>query len=276
MLCATDLSPRSSRVVTRAVLMANQVEAALILLHVIDPDEDRATLAAASSRIELQLQSARPAPRRKPAILLHVGERVPTIATVASETGADLIVIGSQPGRPLEPLIAATAGELAAQTRRPVLIVKRNSRAPYASVLIAADLPAGFNQALRIATTLRLLESESVTIIHGFESPYRGPHYASGFDLQASRRNIEQWEHAARRGVLDRLGVAGVKADDFRLVFAPSRPIRQIQREVRKVAPDLLVIASKDRSLIERVMRGSTGNDALRNNGCDILLAPMG
>jgi nucleotide-binding universal stress UspA family protein len=71
---------------------------------------------------------------------------------------------------------------------------------------------------------------------------------------------------------LDDLGVAH---DHFRVVFAQSRPIREIRREVRRVGPDLLVIATAHHAAVDRIMRASVGNDLLRNIECDILAVPM-
>ena len=274
-VCATDLSQESPSVVSRAGVMANQLEATLILLHVIAPDQGSAALASASERIEMQLSSIQPPPCHETAVRVDAGEYVPTIAAVADETDADLIIVGSPRGKPLAPLIPAMAGQLAGRVQRPVLIVKRDSQVPYSAVLIAAEESAGFGQVLRTISSLRLLEAESVAIIHGFESPYRGPLYASGFDLHASKRNMEEWELAARRRLLQNLEAAGVASDHLRLVFVQSRPVRQIQKEVRKVGPELLVLATKQRSTLDRVMRASVGNGALRHNECDILIAPM-
>ncbi len=275
MLCATDLSEHSERVVTRAAVMANQLDAMLAFLHVIAPEAEGSAFAAASDRLERQLKSIRPPVRRAPAIRLRVGDDVPTIAAVANETGADLVFLGSQRRTPLVSLIAGSAGALAALVRRPVLIVRRDSTEPYGSVLIAAEQTAGFDQVLRITSSLRLLECESVAIIHGFEAPFRGRLYASGFDPHASKRNVEEWELAARRRLLRSFDATGVASDHFRLLFVQSRSIREIQREVRRVAPDLLVIATKDYAALDRVMRANAGNDALRNIECDVLLVPI-
>jgi nucleotide-binding universal stress UspA family protein len=275
MLCVTDLSQRSRRSVTRAVLLANQSDAALMLLHVISPDEPSGSLVSASEKIELQLRSIRPAARRTPGILLQSGEFMPTIARAVDQAGADILVMGSQRSRPYVPLIAATTRELAERVRLPVMIVKRDSPAPYESVLIATEQSAGFGHVLRVVDSLRLLESESVLLIHGFESPYRGPKYASGFDRQASRRNREHWNLAARQQVVESLDAAGIANESFRFVFAQSRSIRELQKEVRKASPDLLVIATRDLAVLERVMRGSAGNDSLRSHECDVMVAPM-
>lgn len=273
LLCATGLSQQALHVMARAFLMASQLDATLTLLHVMGAEPG--SRASASERIRLQLKSLRPLVGAGPTPRLHAGAFVPTVASVAHEAGSDLVVLDSRPWKPLLSPIAATAAELAAQVGRPVLIVKRSAHAPYKSVLIAAEQSPAFDQVLRKLSAWRLLESGSVAVIHGFESPYRGPLYAAGFELNASRRNTEEWELAARRRLLLGLDELGVASDHFRIVFAQSRSIREIQRQVRRIRPDLLVIATRHHSEVDRVLRASVGNDLLRNIECDILAVPM-
>jgi nucleotide-binding universal stress UspA family protein len=273
MLCATDSSQHSLKVVGRAAAMANQIGAKLTLLHVMSEEEQGN--AAHSERIQLQLNSIRSALRSEPDVCLHSGDYVSTICAIAAEAGADLVVLDSRPWKPLLVPIATVSGALAGLVSRPVLIVKRSSRSGYGSVLIAAEQSADFDRVLRVLSSWRLLESDSVAIVHGFEAPYRGPLYAAGFDRHASRRNTGEWELAARRRLLQGLEVEGVATDHFHIVFAQSRSVREVQREIRKLAPDLLVIATGNHAAVDRVMRASVGNDLLRSIECDILAVPM-
>ena len=270
MLCATDMSQHSLRVVGRAAAMASQLDATLTLLHVMT-----ANGAACSERIQIHLKLVRSVLRNEPAVCLRVGDYVPTISRIAAEAAADLVVLDSRPWKPLLAPIATVSGTLAGLVHRPVLIVKRSSRSAYGSVLIAAEQSADFDRVLRVLSSWRLLESDSVAIVHGFEAPYRGPLYAAGFDRHASRRNTREWEMAARRRLLRGLEVEGVATGHFRIVFAQSRSVREVQREIRKLAPDLLVIATGNHAAVDRVMRASVGNDLLRNIECDILAVPM-
>ena len=109
----------------------------------------------------------------------------------------------------------------------------------------------------------------------GFEAPYRGPLFAAGFERRSSIRNNEQWELAARRRLLQGLDTPGVAGDRFRCIFVQSRPVREIQREVRRMVPDLLVLATGHHAAVDRVMRAGIGNDLLRNIECDVLAAPV-
>jgi nucleotide-binding universal stress UspA family protein len=141
---------------------------------------------------------------------------------------------------------------------------------------MAAELSDAFIRVARSAALFRFLDAESVSVVHGFESPYRGPLYAEGFDARAATRNMEEWERAAKASLLQKLATAGVESSRFRLVFQQSRPIRALQRIVRSIQPDLLIVGTKDRRMLNRVMRGSVANDFLRRSACDILVAAHG
>jgi nucleotide-binding universal stress UspA family protein len=273
MLCATDLCPRSDRAVQRAALLASRFDAQLILLHVMTPDQLAERAVHVRDEIAKQLLSNRLPALHEPTIEVRAGDYVQTIAAVALEADVDLIVLGSKPHRPLAPLIGATAERVTRLARRPVLIVNLEPRAQYRAVVIAADVSDAFIRVTRLAASLRLLEARSVSVVHGFESPYRGPLYAQGFDLHATERNTEEWERAAKERLLERLDAAGIDRCSFRLVFQQTRPPRAIQRVIRRVQPELLIVGTKERAALNRVVRGSVANDVLRSLECDILVA---
>jgi nucleotide-binding universal stress UspA family protein len=272
-LCATDLSPRSQRAAARAARLASQLDAQLTLLHVIDPRESAKRPLDAREEISQQLGSIGVSMRREPAIRVRIGNYVETIAAVAQEIGADIIVLGAQRQKALAPLIGTTAERIVALASRPALIVNLDAHVRYGGVVIAAELSDAFIQVVRVAASLKFLDTARVSIVHGFEFPYRGPLYAEGFDLHAAKRNMEAWERAARARLLLNLDAAGVESSRFRLIFQQARPIRAIQRVIRGVRPELLIVGTKERSIFTRITRTSVANDALRSIDCDILVA---
>jgi universal stress protein E len=272
-LCATDLSARSRRAVARATRLAKQLDAHLTLLHVSDPAEFTLRSADARDEIAQQFTAIGVATRHEPEIQVRTGNYMEAIARVAKETDADIIVLGAQRRKALVPLIGTTAERIVALANRPALIVNLEPHVRYDAVVIAAELSDAFIQVVRVASSLKFLEAETVSIVHGFESPYRGPLYAEGFDARAAKRNMEEWERAARARLLRNLDVAGAESSRFRLVFQQARPIRAIQRVIRSVQPELLIIGTKDRSIFNRVTRSSVAHDALRSVDCDILVA---
>jgi nucleotide-binding universal stress UspA family protein len=272
-LCATDLSARSSRVVQRAAFLANRLDAKLTLLHVMAPDQRGDRSAHARRQMARQLPLTLLPAGSEPKVTLRTGDYVPTIAAVAKETKADLIILGSQPRKPLAPLIGLTAERVARLAGCPTLIVNIKPRMRYSAVVIAAEISDAFIRVARLAGSLRLLDAPSVSIVHGFESPYRGPMYSMGFHLHSAKRNIEEWEKAAGKRLRLTLDAAGVESSHFRLCFQQTKPLRAIQREIRRVQPELLIVGTKERAMLNRIVRGSVANDMLRTLECDILVA---
>jgi universal stress protein E len=273
LLCATDLSARSHRAVSRAMAIAKPLGARVTLLHVRDPQQladgsvhDCAEFPQSLTAYDLPSDQAVD-------VQVRAGNYLETIALVARQMQTDLIVLGSQRRRPLSSLVGTTAEQIIALSGVPALIVNLPSAARYRGVVIAAELSDSFIQVVRTAAALRFLDGEPISVVHGFESPYRGPLYAEGFNIHAAQRNMEEWERLARKRLLRNLDMAGVESSRFRLVFHQARPLRAIQRVVRAVQPNLLVIGTKDRSVFNRLARGSVANDALRSADCDILVA---
>jgi len=272
-LCATDLSARSTRVVQRAAFLANRFDARLTLLHVMAPDRPGDPPAHVRKQMVRQLPLTLLPEGSEPKITLRTGDHVRTIAAVAKQTGTDLIVLGSRQRAPLAPLIGPTAERVAGLSGCPTLIVNIEPRMRYGAVVVAAEISDAFVRVARLAASLRLLDAPSVSIVHGLESAYRGPMYATGFDVHSAKRYLDEWENAARKRLLLMLDAAGVDSSHFRLCFQQTRPLRAIQREIRRIQPELLIVGTKDRSMLDRIVRGSGANDMLRSLECDILVA---
>jgi len=272
-LCAIDLTERSERTMQRALSLAHRLNAELTLLHVMTADDIVERANSVREQIANRIALVAPRGSREPAVELRAGDYVQTIAKVAKEANADLIILGSQRRRALAPFVGTPAERIIALAGRPALIVNLDADVPYRNVVIAAELSDAFVSVVRVARSLRVLESASVSVVHGFESPYRGPLYAEGFDLHAARRNLEEWERAAKKRLLLKLDSAGVESSRFRLVFHQARPVGAIQRIVRSVRPELLIVGTKDRSILNRFMQVSTTNELLRAIECDLLVA---
>jgi nucleotide-binding universal stress UspA family protein len=272
-LCATDLSAGSQHAVARATRLAQQLDAKLTLLHVIDPAELATHPLDARDEVAQQLASIGMPMHGEPQILVQTGNDVEEIAAVAKQIDADIIVLGAQRRKAPAPLIGTTAERIIALAGRPALIVNLDARVRYGGVVIAAELSDAFIQVVRVAASMKFLDAGRVSIVHGFEFSNRGPLYADGFGLQAAKRNMEAWERAARARLLLNLDAAGVESSRFRLIFQQARPIRAIQRVMRSVRPELLIVGTKERSIFARTTRSSVGNDALRSIDCDILVA---
>jgi len=115
-----------------------------------------------------------------------------------------------------------------------------------------------------------------VSIVHGFQSPYRGPLYAEGFDLKAARRHIAQWQRRAREYVLDQLKAAGVRPARCDIQIEESRPLALVRKALGHTDPSLLILGGSRHTVFSRLAGASLANDALRRLNCDVLIAAAG
>ncbi len=125
---------------------------------------------------------------------------------------------------------------------------------------------------LALAGPLGFLANGSVTIAHGFESPYRGVQYAEGYDVQAARREIERWRREAQSHFRTHLDRAGVEPARSTIVVREMRPWGVVRRTLKGFSRPLLIIGTSAHTPLSRAVRGSLANDALMSLNCDVLI----
>lgn len=130
-LYASDLSARSEGALRAAALLANRVEGQLTIGHVLPPRAASHVRTGAQKRLR---RYAATAPLRAGSVLafaIRSGSVSKTVAQLATETDAGMIVMGCQTRRPLAALFGTTAERVVRLAGRPALIV--NSKAACAT-----------------------------------------------------------------------------------------------------------------------------------------------
>jgi nucleotide-binding universal stress UspA family protein len=121
-LCATDALSKSDAPVSRAHAIARELGAQLLLLHVVDSAKPARTARRSSARARFILEAhARSLARwgNGVQILVRSGRPYETIAKVAIEWDADLIVLGPYRPRFGDHLRGTTAERIARKTQGP-------------------------------------------------------------------------------------------------------------------------------------------------------------
>jgi nucleotide-binding universal stress UspA family protein len=106
-LCATDLSPRCESAVRRGTLLAKQMDALLLLVHVVDDAQPQEVIASEMKRARIALEARQLTSAAE--IAVRVGRPDRTIARVVGEWDPDLVVLGAYRERPGERLSGTTA-----------------------------------------------------------------------------------------------------------------------------------------------------------------------
>jgi nucleotide-binding universal stress UspA family protein len=277
LLCATDLSARSTAAWLRAASLARESGARLTLLHVIDPRPERlARRRANRAYVEMLSQADRAfgAAAGFIDVVVRCGGVRRTIATVADEINADLIVVAAPKTRRLDSIVGTTAERLVRTAERPVLVVRREMQDRYGSVAIAADLSSASLPMLRTAVRLGALEAASATIIHAVHPSYDGMMRAAGLEESTIDRHQLSAQQDARQRLQTMITDAGLPPERTDVIVRSDSAAAAISAVLEQQRPELLAIGASRWFLLKRLLIGSVADRLLRAAQCDVLVIP--
>lgn len=276
-LCAIDtrFRSRSGAAVERAHAIARGVGAQLLLAHVVDGATSARAARSSKVRARFILDSyARKLARRgqETQISLRAGRPHETIADVAIEWDADLIVLGPYRERFGDSFLGTTAERVAGKAERPVLVVNRQSTGIYQQVLLASDLSSMSAGIARVAKQLGLLEGSRTAVVHALEHSRRAMLYLAGVSESEARKYQRTRSQIASNEVAMQLGRADLSPVDFSFFFPKASPLPAIEQVAQLVGSDLVVVGSSRFPELKRWFVGSVSNDVLRWLENDVLL----
>ena len=278
-LAATDFSTRSNRALRQAGLLAQQADAQLHVLHVVDDDQPDELVRMEKRETERlladQLDSVPELGGVRFRSMVVTGDPFDGILRAAAEVGADLIVMGSHRKQLLLNIFVGTTIErVIRKAAFPVLMVNNEAQRKYENVVAPVDMSDASAHALRVALSTGLIAGERATLLHAFCALARGKMFIAGFD-QAS---IDSYVASERQRAMDELAKFLVANDLDRgrwsLRVEEGAPMEIISCAVSEMRPDLLVMGTHGRSAVLKALIGSVTEQALRSLNVDILAVP--
>jgi nucleotide-binding universal stress UspA family protein len=198
-----------------------------------------------------------------------VSPKGPADALVAASEHADLVVLGSRPfRRPGRVLPGPRSYQVAAASHAPVVVVPDLAPESAHGVVVGVDgLPDGA-AALTLAASEASRMGEQLTLVHAWEepSPYVGLDYQARGLGDAIREAGEAVLRTARQAVLDQYPDLEVGAQLVR--STPARALLEAASSAR-----LLVVGSRGRHGVSRVLLGSVSHAVLLGATCPVLVA---
>lgn len=277
-VCAIDLTPRSAPALLRAVSLARQTGARLLMLHVIDSQQADRVARMQANRAYVQLLSEVDRALGAAANLVDVavrrGKVRDTIAATATEWDADLIVIAAPTERRGDAILGTTAERLVRTARRSVLVVHRTMASHYRHVVVASDLSRPAIPMVGAAVRLAALDAVSATMVHAIPPTYDGILKSAGVDRAA----IADFERAeldrVRQRMLSVASNAGLSPENTRVVVSSEPPAMAILDVLEREQPELLAIGASRWFLLKRLLMGSVADRLIRAASCDVLVIP--
>jgi nucleotide-binding universal stress UspA family protein len=277
-LLATDLSGRCDRALDRAVLLADEWNASLIVVHAVEPNYQTAVeevldvpswRRASQRRTSIAEQQVREdlLGRNVPfEVVVEDGEPTEIVLKTAVERGCDFIVTGTARNETFGRFIlGTTVDRLARRASVPLLVVKARARKPYAKVAVATDFSDTSRHALEGAAEL-LLRS-ALAQLHRYRPVAAG--------LTNNKARDEAGHQLAVDACAEFLAAAALTPERrAKLKIVIERG--DIETIVRAYADDkgldLLVIGARGRNPILDLLLGSTAERLLRSAPCDVLV----
>lgn len=282
LLLATDLNSRSDRALDRAVALAREWDAALTVLHVIDPAEvrrarhrDRDTpswrrppdpVLAIEAALRRDLAGELPNLR----VAVREGDVADIVSSFAATEQCDLIITGvashSLFGRSI---LGSTVDALIREQTVPVLVVKNRARGPYQSVTIATDFSEASRAGLRVAASW--FDDRQLCLFHSFEVPF-----GQVLDKGNFSETLRDMERLTAEEFLDDPMVPDEARLRIRVLIEYGRPETMLRRYVEDVGTDLIVLGSQGRSMAFEAFVGSTATRLLAELPSDMLVVRGG
>lgn len=274
-LCASDLTPRSDRAVRRAAMLAKQMDAEVLFVHVVsDRQAERVmNLKANRARVRLMLQAEK-VMSHAPELArteIHLGKPLKVICDLAREWDADLVVLAAPVPRRYERLLGTTSERVIRAVARPVLIVSSEPEAEYGQVAIATDLSLTSVRAAQAASKMGILKNAHAWVVHAFDPPEADLNVDPAKHAARVEASKRQWEQLVASQLTPDLTAVGVDASRVRIVAQPASPLQAIEHILETAQPDLLVIGTSRWFMLKRMLQRSVAHQVLSNVRCDIL-----
>jgi nucleotide-binding universal stress UspA family protein len=278
-LFATDFSPRSDRAGRRAALLARQMGAGIVIVHVVDDDRPpRLVQRARAEALDLLEEMRRTFAETDGIdcdVTVALGEAFAGTLAAASDTGADVIVIGPHRRRILKDVFIGTTAERTVRgAGRPVLMANGTPAGPYRNVLVATDLSDCSSAALRLCDRWGLGETASVSLVHVFDAPARGLMRSASVTQDAIADYVSEETERAESELRAFLARHAFGADRILLRPAAGPVAAEILKAAGECDAHLIVVGTHGRTGIAKALLGSVTEYLLRTAECDVLAVP--
>lgn len=271
-LVATDLSERSDRAMDRAIMLARQFGARLIVVHVVD-DTLPAPMAERMKEAADSVLAEHIAPARADVdvtVKIPFGEDWVEILRTAETEGAELIIAGLHRRRGVIDFFRGTTVErILRQSNRPVLVVRNRAAKAYERVLVGVDFSIYARRA--IETVLAFAPKAHTRLIHVYDVPFKGFLYGVDTRRETTDRHVRQFADFVAEEMDTFLSATEGDRERLESVLREGQVHTAITAEVESFKSDLLVLGTHGRTGVAHTFLGSVAESFLTDPPADVL-----
>ncbi len=288
-LFPTDFSRCARQAMDHALFLAEDFGAELHLLHVVvyahaepaGPEAGFAPPAELSERFAAiaasELGKLRHEAAQRPVELRQIERRGfsagVAVLEVAEEIGADLIVMGTHGRRGAARFfVGSVAQEVVRYADCPVLTLREQEEAralaPPQRLLVPIDFSAHSGGALAVAADVARRYGASLQLLHVLELPPLPAFYGPPPDASSTER-LRAQAVAELRALAQ--GVVGAGGPSWEEAVVPGLAAEEIVRFAAETESGLVVLPTRGRGGVDRLLLGSVAERVLRMASCPVL-----
>ena len=278
-LVATDFSERSDRALRRATLLAKKQGAQIELLHVIDDEHPRRIVEAKRQQAESLLANYADTVRKVDGVSCaweirlaspHVG-----ILEAIRAKQPDLLVLGPYRRQILREVFIGTTAERAIRSADcPVLVVNGVPAGNYVRIMQTTDLSEASGTALKHFSALGMGAGALNSVLHVFEAPALRLTLADTLHSEDRAHYLEEERQTAGALLSSFLSASGLPGMTQVLRHGTTTDANEILLAAKELKADLIVMSTRGRGGIQKMVLGSVAEQVLRSAPIDILAVP--
>jgi len=264
-LLASDFSARSDRPLDRAIQLARAWNGRLIVAHIL---ENPPAGAATPSLEELRqsLQTDLPETARDAELIIQTGSAPHTIAAIAKERDASIILAGVARYNSWGDYFLGTAVDyIVRHSEAPVLVVRQRAFEPYRRLVVATDFSSCALSAL--VTAADLFPEIPIILVHAWHVPFE-----AFLSSQNTRSAVSESETSEMTKFLENTAIAPNIRARITAITDEGEMVQVLHRHMKSPKTDLLVIGSHGQSGFVQATLGSTAAKILNSARGDVLV----
>ncbi len=278
-MLATDFSERSDRALRRATLLAQQFDAALSIVHVVDDDQPRRIVeseSAAAADLLRQLQkTVQSVDGLDCDTRVVLADAFVGIARAVADDAPDLLVVGPHRRQALRDVFVGTTAERTIRAVDcPVLMVNSPPVGPYRHVMLATDLTAGSQRAAKACVDLGLTNNVDFSFLHVYDAPATRLTMSHTVRAEDREAYLEGQRNEAAKNLAQFVRETSVRSPRQLVRFALHAPAQEILSAAKDEAAGLVVLGTEGREGVAKFFLGSVAEAVLRMADRDVLAVP--
>lgn len=199
---------------------------------------------------------------------LEIGIPAAVILSMAQHESVDLIIMGSRGlGTIKEHLIGSVSHRVATHASCDVLLIKAPV-VPFNSILFLVEHPLDAGWAIEFLSQKPFRGTPHVAILHVI--PFAQPILPIGAFLPDSwKKELQNGGAHLTKDVTEKLSSLGYSVES---IVEPGVPSSVIQRQISRLQPQLVLMGTPGRSLLQRLAHGSVSHATIHHALCSVLL----